>query len=343
MLFSSSQKTLVSNPAIERILKTKKQILKEQNISEFEKNLLWPDGTPLSTEEYPSVVVSQNLNPIRNAHHIISQPGESDLDVLINATPLRLSSSDVFVLVTIQDITEREADLREIEKKKESLNQSAKMISLGEMAAGIAHEINNPLAILSGRVDLLEMKMGANEDTLKVIMTLKKSIQRIDKIIQSMRLLSGNPVLEKLENYQISTIVKNVLELSLFKMEEESIVFSLVIDQDFSVPGKKSDFARIIMSVLHNAIQSQKGKVEPWIKMRIFESNGAKVLQITNKGEIAEKIREKMGQPFFTNRDVGEGTGLGLSTSIAMMRSYGGSLTFDCNHGETSFDLRWSP
>lgn len=264
-----------------------------------------------------------------------------------------LSCSERGYVIYIRDITSEVKLTELIREKEESVMLSSRLASLGEMAGGIAHEINNPLMIISSSIQLVE-KLLSNikiEDVVKTEKVKSKldlsrsMVFKISKIVQSMKNLSRISSEEDHETFVLSELVEDVLVLCREKCLHNSI--DLQIDQTIvdschcSIMGSRVEVSQILINLLNNSIDAILNQDNAWIK--IFANttaSGDVAIIVSDSGKgIANQILDKIFNPFFTTKDVGKGTGLGLSLSKKLAEKNGGSLDYDRYHENTCFTL----
>lgn len=224
----------------------------------------------------------------------------------------------------------------EMEQNKAQLFAKTKMTSLGEMAAGIAHEINNPLFILEGYLEVLRTQ--ADEPTIdpgdlhKQFDRMSSTIQRISKIINNLRKFSRETANDPLEEVPLALIIRETLDLCESRLKYSNIQVELPkVPDDLMVKCHPTEVSQVLMNLIGNSIDAVQGKSFQDRKIRIdLKSLGEKCeLSVTDSGDgISVENRAKLFQPFFTTKPVGIGTGLGLSISKAIMQRNGGDLEY---------------
>jgi signal transduction histidine kinase len=223
------------------------------------------------------------------------------------------------------------------------LLQSSKLASLGELSAGIAHEINNSLAIITGTADLLLRSKDDPEKLVSKIETIKKSCGRILKIVKGLKKFSrtnDERVVHK--TYDLNDICIEVQGL----VEIKSKKFHTPVTFECSIPGKIScdevQIEQVLVNLIGNAIDAVQALPEKWVKVSVSEQDQAVVLRVMDSGPgIPEKIRDKLFDPFFTTKKVGEGTGLGLSISKGILDSHGATISVVEGLKHTCFEIRF--
>ena len=241
-----------------------------------------------------------------------------------------------------KQVEERTEDLK---VSNLALIQSAKMTALGEMAAGIAHEINNPLAIITENADLLKELIKsnpANFDALEAkVDKIETTALRIAKIVEGLRTFSreGSDVLP--EDSSLKTIVESTLGFCRERFRLHSVKLSVAaIPEDLKIVCRPTEISQVILNLLNNAFQAIDGLTERWINIEFANDNEQIELSITDCGlGISPERQRKLFQPFFTTKPVGKGTGLGLSISKGIIESHHGKLFFDKTCSNTRFTI----
>jgi signal transduction histidine kinase len=255
-----------------------------------------------------------------------------------NRDNLNLLEQRENLLIKAQKQYELEKELHE-EKIKNVKN--AKLISLGEITGGIAHEINNPLTIIVGKLFQLKKKIqndGPKEDLIKEVDLLNTVALRIGNIVKVMRQLS-----RKDEDTQLDILnIVEMIQKSLSNVEEKLLENPISIDhsavQNVKVLGIEEHIIQAMSNLISNAIDELKDTTDAWIRISTITENDKIFIQFTDSGfGISEEIQEKLFEPFFTTKDVGEGSGLGLSISKSLMKQITGDLYYQEKAGHTNF------
>lgn len=240
---------------------------------------------------------------------------------------------------------EYSADLKKIQN---SLVEQSKMASLGEMAAEIGHEINNPLMIIQGKTQLLLDKIDKQlMDTpgcKKALESIELNCLRIDKIIKSMRSISRKSDKDPFEAVSIFKLIEEVVEISQerFKKKKLKLIISKddVIDYTFLVMVRPSEIVQVLVNLLNNSYDAICKQDQGWARINLNFSKASDVfhVEVTDSGaKISEEVAQKMMEPFFTTKLSGKGTGLGLSVSKQIIKAHNGDLYYDSTLGNTHF------
>lgn len=239
----------------------------------------------------------------------------------------------------------------ELEKSQETIIQqqqaiiaSAKMSSLGEMAGGVAHEINTPLAIIKMRVEQLEecISDGASDeidmiDTLKVI---KGTTDRIAKIVSGLRFFAADGKKAPAQPVSFNSIIEETLNFCREKFATHGVQLDRAdgLAEGLTVDCRSVEISQVLLNLLNNAFDAISGMQEKWIRIETIDRDSYLEICIIDSGSgIPQDVRDKIMQPFFTTKEIGKGTGLGLSISKGIIESHGGKLSVDASHPNTCF------
>jgi C4-dicarboxylate-specific signal transduction histidine kinase len=237
---------------------------------------------------------------------------------------------------------EKDHLLHELKNAQSHMIQSTKMSALNEMAGGIAHEINNPLAIILGHNQIARQHLETGADSkivLKHIDKIDSTISRIVKIINSLRGFAQEGT-GSYEQVEVQDLISGVLTMCQSRFKKNNVELILPqIPEDLVINCQKSEMSQVLFSILGNALDAAlMNKNERWVKLEFEENEGHIIFSVIDSGPgISQDIKDKIWQPFFTTKEVGKGTGLGLSTSKGVLEIHGGSLVLDEHSANTRF------
>ncbi|AFV11049.1 signal transduction histidine-protein kinase AtoS [Thermacetogenium phaeum DSM 12270] len=239
---------------------------------------------------------------------------------------------DLGVVVYLKDITERL-------KMQVQLLQAARLAALGEMAAGVAHELNTPLAVIIGDAQLLMRGLPETDRRYKILEDIKACGLRCKRIVRGLLTFSRQEqyVFEPLS---LNSVVDEALKLVSYHIETDNIEMVLDLSEDLPpIEGNAQQLEQVIVNLLLNAKQSFEKKTEG---RRIVvqtgfdeERNQVFVKVIDNGKGVPQQIITKIFDPFFTSKG-GGGTGLGLSVSLGIVQKHGGTIAVESEPGKGS-------
>jgi two-component system, NtrC family, sensor kinase len=262
-----------------------------------------------------------------------------------------LSILIITVLTTryfIKVIKRRDTEADQLNKQ---LIEAGKMASIGELSAGVAHEINNPLAIILTEkqilLDMVAFTPGLDEEFKK---SLKESMDQVDTQVNRCKRITHNllrfsrrtrSVIEKVD---LNLFLREVVDLMEREARSSGIKFLTDLDENLKpVLSDPSQLQQVFLNLITNAIDAHDGKPYGTIRIATRSDDESKTLHIefadTGSG-IPKEIINKIFDPFFTTKTVGKGTGLGLSICYGIMQRLGGSISVRSQVGEgTEFTL----
>jgi C4-dicarboxylate-specific signal transduction histidine kinase len=243
-----------------------------------------------------------------------------------------------------QKVQERTEQLFLAEAK---LVSTAKMSALGEMAGGIAHEINTPLGTIGMIADQLTEMLKEDgeldrEEAAQMTETVAVTVSRIGLIIQGLRTFSRDGSRDRFDQSSVKQIVESTLALCGEKVKSGGIEVSVSsIGDEISIACRPVQISQVLLNLINNACDAISHLDEKWLKISVEEKQDHIELSVTDSGSgVAEAVREKVFQPFFTTKDIGKGTGLGLSVSKGIADAHRGQLFIDSACANTRFVLR---
>jgi signal transduction histidine kinase len=232
---------------------------------------------------------------------------------------------------------------REIESSRLQLIQASHLSTLGELAGGIAHEINNPLTVISGRTRTLARQLkAAKADRPEFLETLEKidaTVFRISRISNSLRRLghAANGGNTAKSDVAVRQLLDDLLVNYDIKFKEQGIALRLDIE-DATVRGVPHELTHVFLNVLTNAVQALEQCSVRRIEITGVAAGARYELRFSNSGPlIDEKTAARIFDPFFTTKPVGQGTGLGLSLARRILTANGGAIELLDREGETTF------
>ena len=231
------------------------------------------------------------------------------------------------------------------QKNLEHMYNLAKLSTLGEMAGGIAHEINNPLAIISGSSSVAQTVIQSELVSpppllLESLERIDNTVHRISKIVGGMKRLINDGKIDQLDPNSLSEVIDTSLSISVERIRSRGVQLKTQLDANCIVECNAGQISQILTNLLSNALDAVKDTDSPWIQVDVKTANGACQLRVTDSGNgVKAGEINKIFDPFYTTKDPGKGTGLGLSISSRIADQHGGRLFLDSQSENTCFVL----
>jgi signal transduction histidine kinase len=251
--------------------------------------------------------------------------------------PWKTASGEIGgVVVMAENITHRkESEMR--------INQSSKLSALGEMAGGIAHEINNPLSIIKGYIDLLKRHSSrhslSEELLLQYIDKMDLTVGRISRIVSGMRRFSRESSMDEKIDYSLNSVIDETLDICLERITNNGTAVNVEhFQEEALIHCRPVEISQVLLNLINNAFQAIALFPHPWILIKCETVNDVHRISVTDSGGgIPGFVRQKLFQPFFTTKDIGVGPGLGLSISRGIIEEHHGRLYYQEEATHTTF------
>jgi len=232
--------------------------------------------------------------------------------------------------------------LIELKKHEDQLIQSRKMAAIGDLTAGIAHELNNPLNNISLTTEALseEFDSWTREEKLKMLTTISAQVDRAGATVANLLDFTRRDE-TSFEKLAINDVINRTLKLVANEINLHDIVLELDIADNLPlVMGSVHNLQQVFLNLFLNAIQAMPDKGT--LRIRTYADDKTLGIDIADTGTgIPAEIMEKIFDPFFTTKEVGKGTGLGLSVSYGIIKKHRGQITVSSESGEgTTFSVR---
>jgi PAS domain S-box-containing protein len=220
-----------------------------------------------------------------------------------------------------------------LEDQKRIAFHNAKLASIGEMAAGVGHEINNPLAIIAGQLDmttrLLESKQLLDDEFKKRLNKMDHAVSRISNIVKGLRTFSRSDELE-FKDFNFSELVHETVDMIRDMFEKEGITLELRLEHELWIFGNRGRLQQVLINLLNNSRDAMESCPRKLLKVDCFKSAGLLELSVIDSGRgIPQDIKDKIFEPFFTTKDVNEGTGIGLALLNSIVKEHDGEIQLD--------------
>ncbi|MBC7741776.1 MAG: PAS domain-containing sensor histidine kinase [Bdellovibrionaceae bacterium] len=242
-----------------------------------------------------------------------------------------------------QDITALKEAQQTIIDQQSQLIANSKLSAIGEMAATITHEINNPLGVILGRCEMMKTLLSQGDVDInnlhRLLDTIDVTAHRIDRIVKSMKTLSHEGQDDPKYKTFANTILTDLTDLFSEKFQSHGIQFTINnYDQNISFECRSHEIMQILVNLLNNSFDAVLGKDKKWIRIDVQKKNSEIEISIIDSGTgIKPDIVEKLFMPFFSTKRVLYGTGLGLSISRSLIQRHAGLLEYDSASPFTRF------
>nr|BDT28335.1 HAMP domain-containing histidine kinase [Bacteriovorax sp. HI3] len=278
-------------------------------------------------------------------YEFVTELFRSKSDTIYRELEARISGVDHTYLVTGTKLEDKEkavvigVDITELSKLKDHVSFTQKLANLGEMFAGIIHDINNPLMMIEGNVRRAKKKIN-DDEALELLTKVEMSSQKISKIVQGIKVyIRQDGTAEPHVKENLGKIVDDALVICENKLKEHmvAVTFDPKINQ-MEVSCHFTQIFQVFVNLISNAIDAISHLPEKSIEITARDLGERIQVRFMDSGNgIPKEIQEKMFNAFFTTKDRGVGSGLGLSLCRKILEAHGGSLTIDDSAPHTTF------
>lgn len=244
------------------------------------------------------------------------------------------------------DKTKELSILDELEQEKLKTMQASKLAAIGEMAGGIAHEINNPLAIIHGYATHLRKSFDSQSliepDKQKELADkIVSTTERIAKIVKGLKAFSRESSSTDFELVSVQEIVRDTLSFCLERFRAGNVTIDTYFpSEEIFIQCRRVEISQVLLNLLNNAYDATKDAGADQIDVQVLKNKNLTQICVIDYGTgIDKEIKDKILNPFFTTKEVGKGTGLGLSISRRILENHKGELKFHSN-GKTVFIIQ---
>lgn len=292
------------------------------NLSEI---FAWPSAELLH-------LMIQKVFDTKESHQITHMViiGENQYWFSTNLRRLWDEEGNIYAILGIsRDITDRK-------QMDEHSYYTEKLASMGTLAAGVAHEINNPLTVILGFTDLLLERFPESSEEYDILKSVERQGINAKRVVENLLSFARHKE-HRLEHIDVNKNIGTVLSVMGNTLRLNKIAIKEQLQDNLPlVNGDVGDLQQVFFNIINNAIHAMKGGGVLTISTRIL--NGEKVeIRIADTGHgIKKENRKRIFDPLFTTKEVGEGTGLGLSVSYGIITKHGGSITFETKTKEES-------
>lgn len=280
---------------------------------------------------------SQTVSPKKPV--LKKSSNEDEIDYLLDNIHIAFTKISDYNQAQVKTLQQKDHQLEEHIQKS---YLSAKLASIGEMAGGIAHEINNPLAIIDGNISIVERMIDQEKpdksNIRKRIKKIQQMVSRIASIITGLRYFSRDASGEDYELTSTTKIIDDTVSLCHERFKSRGVKLAINSKSQTDFFCRPIQISQVLLNLLNNAFDVIESEESPEITIETFEKDDKICFTVSDNGPgIPNEIQDKILEPFFTTKPVGSGTGLGLSISKGIIESHQGSFYLDTRSPQTTF------
>jgi len=273
---------------------------------------------------------------IKEEYHIINREFDKYFDVDIHPIKAKKNSEYIGTLLLFNDITQHKNDIKLIEDKQDVIVKQGQLVSIGELAGGVAHDINTPIsAIKAGLQMLTEMYPPRDETEKELLFRMSNCTEKIIKIVNSMRNQIRNLGSDQKMNFKVSEIINDIKIIAYNEIVKSKCELIVNIEDDLNVYGDPTKLGQVFTNLLLNSIQAYDGKGGK-IEITVIKAPGNKIMISVRDyaGGIPDRIKEFVFKNILTTKGT-NGTGLGLYLAYSVIKGeFSGEITFESAQGE---------
>ena len=320
---AKTHKIIDINPAMAKILKTEK--------NKIAGTVCHQHVCPAELGKCPITDLQQTVD---NTERFVIRADRERIPVLKSAIPVILNNQKV-LLETFYDITDLKKAEKQLQEAQTHLLQSEKLASLGQLAGGVAHEINNPMAVILGFSQSIAKKIKEDDSLYMPLKSIEREAIRCKKLVGDLLTFSrtGKPEKEKAG-------VNEIIEQTISLIEAQTKIKNIEIIKKYNenLPRIMLNISRIqqvIINLCSNAIDAMPSGGKLFIETNLGDKNVE--IKITDTGTgMTDEVKKRLFEPFFSTKEVGKGTGLGLSLCYEIIQSYNGTIEVESESGKGS-------
>jgi PAS domain S-box-containing protein len=275
---------------------------------------------------------------------ILDSTGE-EIPVELTASILYEDDEEIATMGIYNDLRDKLSAEAKLKTIMVQLSQSEKMASMGRLAAGVAHEINNPLTGVLFYARLMQEKLGAEDPNRENLDFIIEDVNRCSEIVKNLLAYA------RVTNQRRNRIGLNALvEQSLALIRDQSLFRNIQVVKEFSdseitVHADRNQMSQVIINLVMNAVEAMEGSGRLVLRTYADDGSGKSLLEISDTGGgISEANLSKIFDPFFTTKAAGKGTGLGLSTAYGIIKENRGNISVkSTSPAGTTFLLELAP
>lgn len=322
IVINSNMELVDYNKAFSQMVGYEKEIKLKTDMLEFFKKENIIDEQVLN-------LLNQNIELLRKRLETIVTEKNIEINQKIYSIELTpISSGDEFIgiIIMFKDITE-------LKKSQNAMIEQERLASLGQLAGGMAHDINTPIATIRMGIDFLNGKYQYTEQEEKMLTAMKISADKITEIVESVRNQIRNTGESQKTNFLLNKVIDNIKILVNNELEKHRCKLLIETEKEISLYGDFGKLSQVVMNIVMNAIQAYNGE-HGEIKLKAYEENSNIIISIEdNAGGIPKKIADGLFKEILTTKGT-KGTGFGLYFAKSMIKAeFNGDISFETKEG----------
>lgn len=258
-----------------------------------------------------------------------------------------LVEADTGLIYSKARVLETDVKLEQVYLEQHKSFQANKLAILGEMAAGVAHELNNPLAIITGYLQIMDLETAAtgteeSSEQLKMISAMLRATERATKIVDNLKALSRDASQDQFQPASFRDILDSSINLLQNRFERHKVKLELSIPAEkLMLNCRHNELAQLFFNMILNAFEASQKASDPWVKVDSTFDKDQLTVTMSNSGTgIPLELRGKIFNPFFSTKIEGFGTGMGLSIAASVIHQHRGSINIDPKKPHTTFIIK---
>lgn len=249
---------------------------------------------------------------------------------------IQFQGQDVIVS-NVVDLTERKAAAAKLEQQRELLHQNEKLSAMGELLAGVSHELNNPLSVLVGQALMLQ-ETAPDEVTSQRAEKISKAADRCSRIVKSFLSMARQEP-KDMVSVDVNAVIENALDITAYSLRTSGIDVTMSISPDLpSVLGDPDQLIQVLTNLIINAqhaLQENDGPRRIHVTTSYRMKSGQVIIKVKDNGPgVPADVRSRIFEPLFTTKEIGAGTGIGLALCHRIVESHRGTIAIESRPGE---------
>lgn len=232
----------------------------------------------------------------------------------------------------------------EVVKQRDLLVESAKFQSLGQMASNLAHDINNPLFTIQGKLHQMRNLLSRDQLDLQkcdqIVESVEGTLLRLSQIVKGISTFAREGRGDQMVSISVAELIENNMALAMDRIKNLGIELEILVDPKAKIICYPSFISQVLLNLLNNAIDALENSEVKVIKVSARQDKNWIYIEVSDSGPgVSREIEKKIFEPFFTTKTLGKGTGLGLSISRGLIEVHEGHLTYERKDNVTVFKI----